>query len=168
MTKCHRAWTYACQFKKFTGNQLIEGAGLNGTGVRRLLRMLLENQRIEVIEKRNNMLESLYRIIDDTPLPTGKRPKSKRPRVQQRLWNVCRMTRNFSYFELRALAEAGESTTRRFVRCLVRSRIIRQLKSEDGEFFRLNVDLGRLHPIPVKGGMRCQNKEKFYPYQEDK
>ncbi|MDO6497357.1 hypothetical protein [Photobacterium sanguinicancri] len=168
MSNRRLAWTYICQFGKneFTGKQLMQAIEINNAQVRYFIKLLLDHQRIEIKDRCDSMLNHRYRLIDDTPLPVQSKKKKARPRVLQRLWNTCRIMKVFTFHDLRSTAMAGKSTSQRFIRALVKARIVRDVGNSDGELFRLNVDLGPKCPIVTPDGIRCPNKDRFFPFKE--
>lgn len=168
MSNRRLAWTYICQFgtKKFTVAEVAKGTGMTTNSAKYFISKLLKAQRLEVIGEYKSMMINEYRVIDSTPLPCVGPWRAKRPKVMQRLWNTCRIMKKFSYLELRATAQVGEKNARIFVSALVKSRILRKVETPDGVLYRLNKDLGPLHPEIMSLGIRCQNSRTYYPFKE--
>jgi len=168
MSNRRLAWTYICQFgnKKFTVAQIAKGTDMTNNSAKYFISKLLRENRVEVIGEYKSMMLNEYKVVDTSPLPLGGPWRSKRPKVMQRLWNTCRIMKKFTFHELRATAQVGEKNTRLFIRALVKSRIVREVNTPDGVLYRLNKDLGPLHPEIMSLGIRCQNSETYYPFKE--
>ncbi|MDX1301220.1 hypothetical protein [Photobacterium sp.] len=168
MSKRRMAWKFMCQFGKsmFSPKQIMDAVEMNNSQVRQFIKELVSENRILLVEKRTSVLTSQYQLIDTNPLP-DKRKTSKRPIVMQRLWNASRVLKRFNHHDLRSIAVAGEQVTNRYLRAMKRARLIREIKTPDGVMYRLNIDLGNKHPLITDDGIRCQNRERFFPYEEN-
>ncbi|MDC5753829.1 hypothetical protein OPW41_18165 [Vibrio europaeus] len=167
MTQRQLAWTYILQFgkKEFTGMQIVQAVELNNSRTRNLLTVLEEMGKIQLVDKGTCILTNRYKVVDASPIPNRfvRKKKPKRPRVNQRIWNSCRVLKVFTLHELCSTASAALSTGRGFLRPLLKARIIRRVNSPDGELFRLNAQFSSECPKVTDDGVRI--KERFFPFQ---
>nr|WP_086940033.1 hypothetical protein [Thaumasiovibrio occultus] len=166
MSHHHAAWQFICIAKKFTGEQLAEALQIDGRRVRRVLDFLLKHHRIKRLNSAVNKMKTTYLVIDTTPPPSAYVKRLNRPLVHQRLWNVCRINKTFTLYDLRSLGDAGEQCAKVYINSLVKSGLVRRFEQADATIYRLTYDIGPKHPIRVDGGMQCQNNGEFYPYRE--
>lgn len=168
MSNRRLAWTYICQFgkKKFTIAQVANGTGMTNNSAKYFISKLLKEKRVEVVGEYKSMMLNEFQVVDSSPLPLGGPWRRSRPKMMQRLWNTCRIMKKFTMLELRATSQVGEKNARIFVSALVKSRIVRKIKTPDGVVYRLNKDLGPLHPEIMSLGIRCQNSDTYYPFKE--
>ena len=167
MTKRRLAWRFACLSGRFTPRQMADAASMPVETVKLFIRQLCKSNRVELVKKGDERSADLYRILDESPLPTPKRRK-KRPNAKQRIWNSCRMLKVFTLDQLVATADVNETVVKRTVKRLFRAKILRTVHDADfGEMYRLNVDLGVLPPEDQKDGLFAPSRQTFYPYLED-
>ena len=168
MSTRREAWRYMCQFGKtgFTGTQLVLATESNNEIIRVMLREMLKEERIVIHEVRTTMLNHIYKVQNYSPLTRRVKKKVSRPKVLQRIWNTCRILKVFSLYDVQATAEAAASTSKQYLNALERAKIIRKIDTADGEIYRLNADLGPKHPESTPDGIKCPNRDKFYPFKE--
>lgn len=173
MVKRRLAWRFLCICKAnntdFSAQQVAAATEMNTASSRRFLRQLLRQGRLEVVWEGRCGLTHRYRLLDSSPLPLYQRSqRRKRPLVRQRIWNSCRILRNFSDVEVAATAQASLITTQRYLAALERCRLLRRLAVEGSanRHYRLNVDLGYESPEPGTDGVYAPSRQQFYPYKE--
>ncbi|WP_087022481.1 hypothetical protein [Thaumasiovibrio subtropicus] len=160
------AWMYISKAKVFTGRQLASALDINGQRARNLIDFFLAHQHIRRIEQGENKMMAKYRVVRNAPPPLTYVKKMRRPKLYQRLWNVCRINKRFTLYDLRSLGDAGVTNTTAYLRALVRTGLVRQYDTPDGKVYRLMIDLGPKHPVRSNAGLTCQNTGTFYPYLE--
>ena len=169
MTERQLAWSYIKQLggKEFTGMQIVQAVELNNSRTKSLISMLVELGRVELVDKGPSLLKNRYRVVDPSPIPNRflKKKRPNRPKVNQRLWNSCRVLKVFSLHDLCATSSAALSTGSNFLRPLMKAKIIRKVKGPDGELYRLNANLSSACPEITADGVMI--KGRFFPFQEE-
>lgn len=168
MTQRQLAWSYMTQFgdKEFTGMQIIRAVELNNSRTRNMLNALVELGKIELVDKGPNLLLNRYRVVDSSPIPNRfvRNNKVNRPKVKQRLWNSCRVLIVFSMHDLCSTASAALSTGHRFILPLLKAKLVRKVKSKDGELYRLNGTFSCECPKVMQDGVEIGGR--FFPFRE--
>ena len=153
----------------FSAEQVAEAVGMNSENARVFLAQLNRAGRLERVRQGRTALTHRYRLLDASPLPLYQpKQRRKQPLVHQRIWNSVRILRMFTVAEVAATARASEITTRRYLRALERSRLLRELRTDDGrQLYRLNVDTGSESPRVERGGVYAPGRQQLYPYREE-
>lgn len=173
MGKRRLAWQFLClchaREHDFSAEQVAQAVGMNSENARIFLGLLNKAGRLERVWEGRCALTHRYRLLDVSPLPLFQRKqRRKQPLVHQRIWNSVRILRMFTVAEVAATARASEITTRRYLRALERSRLLRVVNREEGRvLYRLNLDSGIEPPQVQRSGVYVPSRQQLYPYREE-
>ncbi|MGF1775873.1 hypothetical protein [Vibrio nomapromontoriensis] len=171
MTKRQLAWSYIAQFgqDEFTGVQIMQAVELNNQRTRYLLKSLCDLGKIQMVDERDTMLTSRYKLVAKSsvvnPNRLARKKGAKRLKVKQRLWNSCRVLKVFSLHDLCSTASAALSTGNNFLRPLIKAKIVRRCETPHGLVYRLNGTYRVECPEVIEDGVMI--KERFYPFREE-
>lgn len=173
MAKRHLAWQFLrlCYERghDFSAEQVAEAVGMTGERARAFMTQLNHLERLERVWEGRTALTHRYRLKDASPLPLYQpKKRRKQPLVHQRIWNSVRILRMFTVAEVAATARASEITTRRYLRALERSRLLRVMSKEEGRVvYRLNLDAGSEPPQVQRSGVYVAARAQLYPFREE-
>lgn len=158
-----------CRNRKvtFSAEQVADAAEMTKSRANAFLRQLFKEGRLAIDWEGRTNLTNRYHLIDDSPIVI-KRRRLPRAKAKQRVWNSCRIMRNFTLNDIIVTAQVAESTARRYLYALKRCKLVRERKAEDGTvIYRLNYDCGQAAPEMIEDGVYAPSRECFYPYQEE-
>lgn len=165
----HSAWLFMCCCRNrkvsFSAEQVADASGMPKCLANRFLRDLYREGRLTLEWKGRTGLTNRYWLNDDSPLK--RQSQFAKIKASQRIWNSCRIMRNFSIEEIMVTARVARSTVKRYLNALQRAGLIRiRAVEEEMVIYHLNVDCGALAPELIDDGIYAPTKSKFYPYRE--
>jgi len=183
-----KAWTWIVQNvrdsagnrKAFTAKILAEVTGMNLHTTKRFIQFLLEKKRLRIQRRGHGPLPTQYILIDGSPLEFGHKGKRKgvrtrnsRPKgsARQRAWNSVRILKLFTLSDIQATSGTAYVTCSAYVGRLERAGLVRKVRTHSNQecaLFRLNKDVGHMHPIVREDGVYCPSIDEFYPYKSEK